>query len=260
MSKTLLIYERAVPITKIRHGKHSIRPTGDYRFASEVNSLPLLAQEFRAAVREYPIVFAGNEQVVMPAVLLGFGEQDNLFVDAEGAWQAKYIPAFARRYPYVFSSSDQGKTLTLCVDEEYAGLNTEGEGERLFTDDGEQTEYLNGVLEFQKEFQAAFQRTQVFCKRLMDLELLEPMQAQMKFGSGEEKSIAGFQTVNRDKVKALDADTLAELVKVDELELIYLHLHSMQNITEVAGQVSAAAADEMASDTASTNKKKAASK
>ena len=185
---------------------------------------------------------------------------DNLFVDAEGAWQAKYIPAFARRYPYVFSSSDQGKTLTLCIDEEYPGLNTDDEGERLFTDDGEQTEYLNSVLEFQKEFQAAFQRTQVFCKRLMDLELLEPMQAQMKFGSGEEKSIAGFQTVNRDKVKALDADTLAELVKVDELELIYLHLHSMQNITEVAGQVSAAAADEMASDTASTNKKKAASK
>lgn len=234
MSKTLLLYERAVPITKTRHARHSVRPSDDFGFAREINSMPLTAQEFRIAAREFPIVFAGTGEQVMPAVLLGFGPHENVFVDADGKWQAKYIPAFARRYPYVFSSGDQGKTLLLCIDEEFPGLNTDDAGERLFTDDGEQTNYLSNVLNFHKDFQLAHQRTLVFCNRLVELELLEPMQAQLRFGSGEQRSISGFQAVSRGKLKALKGDKLAELNRVDELELIFLHLQSLHNIDEVA--------------------------
>ncbi len=43
----------------------------------------------------------------MPAVLLGIRDQENLYVDDNGAWNAKYIPAFVRRYPFVFSSQDK---------------------------------------------------------------------------------------------------------------------------------------------------------
>ena len=146
MSKTLLIYERAVPVSQARHGGSGVIAGDDFNFAKDVNSMPLLAQEFRAALREYPIVFAGAEDNIMPAVLLGFAEHENLFVEATGKWNAKYIPAFARRYPYVFSSSDDGKTLTLCIDEEFNGFNEEGEGERLFDDEGEQTPYLKRLL------------------------------------------------------------------------------------------------------------------
>jgi SapC len=41
--------------------------------------------------------------------------------------------------------------------------------------------------------------------------------------------LGGFQAVNREKLKALPGDTLAELAATDELELIYLHLQSMRN-------------------------------
>ena len=234
MSKTLLIYERAVPVTKTRHAQHSVRPSFDFGFARDVGALPLLSREFRAAAREYPIVFAGNSEMVMPVVLLGLAEQENRFVDAEGKWQSSYVPAFARRYPYVFSSVDQGNKLILCIDEEYQGLNTSDEGERLFTDDGEQTEYLNKVLEFQKSFQLAHNRTRVFCKRIMDLELLEPMRAQLKYRDGEEKSLAGFMAVRRDRLGELHGEQLLELNREGELELIYLHLQSMQNVLNLA--------------------------
>ena len=202
--------------------------------------MPLLAQEFRIAAREYPILFAGTSDQVMPAVLLGLGPSENLFVDAEGKWRARYIPAFARRYPFIFSSGDQGKTLTLCIDEEFPGLNTDGAGERLFTDDGEQTEFLDNVLKFHKDFQLAHHRTLVFCKRLVELDLLEPMQAQVKFRSGEQKSISGFMSVDRNKLKMLNGTKLAELSRIDELELIFLHLQSLANIDVVARQVPAA--------------------
>lgn len=248
MSKTLLIYERAVPVNQERHAGWGIKTDNDYGFARDVNSMPLLAQEFRGAVREYPIVFAGVESQVMPAVLLGMREAKNLYVDESGKWDAQYIPAFARRYPYVFSSSDGGKTLTLCIDEEFSGISQDGEGERLFTDDGEQTAYLSGVVDFQKEFQSFFQRTQLFCKRLLELELLEPMQAQLKFEGGGELTIGGFQVVNRQKVKDLPAETLAQLSSTDELELIYLHLLSMQNVTDLASHIKFTSADMAATD------------
>ena len=237
MSKTLLIYERAVVITKARHGNWGVNVGNDFSFAKNVNSMPLLAQEFRDSVRHYPIVFAGTEEQVMPAVLLGFGENENLFVDDAGKWHSKYIPAFARRYPYVFSSNEQDGTLTLCIDEEYSGFNQTGEGERLFTDDGEQTPYLKGVLEFQTEFQRNFLRTQTFCKRLQELNLLDPMQAQLKFGSGEKKSIGGFMVINRKRLKEVSGEQLSELAVVDELELIYLHLLSMQNVSELTNRI-----------------------
>ena len=243
MSKTLLIYERAVPVNQTRHGGSGVKVGDDFGFARDVNSMPLLAQEFRDAMREYPIVFAGTEENVMPAVLLGFGEHENLFVDETGKWNAKYIPAFARRYPYVFSSSEDGQTLTLCIDEDFSGFNQEGEGERLFDDDGEQTPYLKKVLDFQTEFQRLFQRTQAFCKNLHDLGLLDPMQAQLKFGSGQELSIGGFMVVNRERLKEVSGEKLSELATVDELELLYLHLQSLHNVTDLANRVKNVPAD-----------------
>ena len=237
MSKTLLIYERAVPINKDRHARWGVVTGDDYQFAGDINSLPLLAQEFRSAVSEYPIVFAGNETTVMPAVLLSLREAENLFVDDNGKWDAHYIPAFARRYPYVFSSNDGGKTLTLCIDEEFSGISQEGEGERLFDDNGEQTAYLKKVVDFQKEFQSYFQRTKQFCQRLQELGLLEPMQAQLKINDQEPLTISGFMAVNRDKLKQLSGETLQQLSVTDELELIYLHLLSMQNVSGLASQI-----------------------
>jgi len=124
----------------------------DYSFARNVNSLPLMAVEFPQAAPDYAIVFAGNSEAVMPAVILGVRGNENLYLTKSGEWQAKYIPAFARRYPFVFSSSEDGKTFTLCIDEGFSGFNKEGRGQRLFTDDGKPSPYVDGVLKFLQEY------------------------------------------------------------------------------------------------------------
>ena len=243
MSTQLLIYERAVPVNKGRHRDWSVKTGKDYRFAQHVNSVPLMAAEFSTAAAEYAIVFAGNEEAVMPIIILGVRDRENLYLAEAGDWQAKYIPAFVRRYPFVFSSSDDGKTFTLCIDEEYAGCNQEGRGERLFDADGERTQYLAGVLEFLQAYQVQFQRTQVFCRKLKKLGLLEPMQAQLVLGgSGELTSLGGFMAVNRERLKALSGEQLAELAQTDELELVYLHLQSMRNLSEIAQRAAPQAA------------------
>src|SRR6202035_1680427 len=105
-------------------------------------------------------------------------------------WGAKYIPAFVRRYPFVFSRS--GDRFVLCVDEEFPGINQEGRGQPLFAADGKPSPYLDNVLTFLQEYQAQFLRTLQFCARIKELDLLEPMQAQGTIESGTRLSLCGY--------------------------------------------------------------------
>ena len=229
MASQLLIYESAVPVSSARHGGWSVEVGADYTFSKNVNSVPLMAVEIPNAAAEYAVVFSGSGEGMMPAVILGMRGNENLYLTMQGAWQPKYIPAFVRRYPFVFSSSADGKTFTLCIDESFPGFNQQGRGERLFDDQNKPTPYVENVLKFLEQYQLEFRRTQAFCAKLRELDLLEPMRAQANLGSGERVFLTGFMAVNRDRLKALPADALAELAKTDALELLYLHLQSMRN-------------------------------
>jgi hypothetical protein len=235
-----MIYETAVSVSHARHGNWSLEVGTNYAFCRNVNSVPLMATEFASAALEFAIVFGGAGDVVMPATVLGVRTEENLYVTKEGGWQAKYIPAFVRRYPFVFSSRDDGKTFTLCIDEAFPGFNQSGRGERLFGDDGKPTPYVENVLKFLQQYQLEFQRTQAFCKKLKDLNLLGPMQAKINLGSGERMALSGFSVVDRARLKTLSAEVLVELVRSDELELIYDHLVSMRNFATVRDRLTAA--------------------
>jgi hypothetical protein len=240
----LLFYSAATPISAQRHRDYAVEGTNNFDFASRTNSVPVMAVEFAKAASEYTLVFAGQGNDILPAAILGIQNDTNLYLEEDGRWGSKYIPAFVRRYPFVFSSGDEGKTFTLCIDEDYAGLNQEDSGNRLFDEQGERTDYLNGVLTFLKEYQTEFNRTQLLCNKLIELDLLEPMQAQIKLKSGKQLSLTGFQAVSRDKLHALPAETLSDLAKMGALELIYIHLFSMKNFSDMMERVAKSMDDE----------------
>src|SRR5262245_47346493 len=120
MTTQLLIYKTAVPVSRARHAGWSVEPSPNYGYSAEVNSVPLMAIEFPQSASEYVIVFTGNETETTAAVILGVRGNENLFLDKDLQWDSRYIPAFVRRYPFVFSrASDR---FLLCIDEEYRGL------------------------------------------------------------------------------------------------------------------------------------------
>jgi hypothetical protein len=254
MTKQLQYYERAVPVSSKRHGSWSLETRSDYEYADHSNSVPLAAAEFAAAAADYAIVFVGEEGAVRPVVLLGLNSDENLYVDEQGNWNAKYIPAFVRRYPFVFSKSEDGKKFTLCIDEKHGGWNQESRGRPLFDSDGEGTEFLDKMFRFVTEYQRQFDATLAFCRKLQELDLLEPMTARFNLPSGDKAQLTGFMAIDRDKLKALPGDKLAELANTGELELMYLHLQSMRNIGsmlarlghEGAGQTQGDEADSVA--------------
>lgn len=240
MAKQLMIYEKVVPMSSQRHGDLSVESGIPYEFARELRAVPLVAQEIAPAAREYTVVFApsGKETEVTPFVVLGIQENQNLYVSKEGEWTAKYIPAFIRRYPFVFASTDDKTKFTLCIDESWEGCNKEGRGQKLFDEDGKKTEFLDQLLKFNENYQKNSILTDLFCKKLQELELLDTQQAKLQIPGGQELQLSGFSVVNREKLHALPAETIAELAKNGALELIYAHLMSISNLGTVAGRIS----------------------
>ncbi len=228
-----LFYKKVVPLNKEQHGDLCIEPMDGYQHTRETNSLYIAAIEFPNIAREYPIVFGteadGN---IFPVVLLGLRKNENFYVNDKGEWQADYIPAYVRRYPFILASTEaNGGQFTVCIDESFPGFNTAKEGQPLFDKAGEQTDLLKQSVDFLKDYQNHVQLTTLFCDNLKKLDLLEPMQANIALKSGEKQTMGGFLGVSRERVKELKPAKLAELVKSDQLELIYAHLGSLANLS-----------------------------
>jgi hypothetical protein len=226
-----MFYKRVAALNRERHRDWYIDQLQGFDFARESNSVYLAAVEFAPAAHEYPIVFApGPAGVVLPVALLGLKPKQNLFTNAAGRWEGRYVPAYVRRYPFILAVDDAGSNFTVCIDEAYSGFNTAKEGERLINDDGSEGPLLKRSLEFLKDYQAQVKLTEVFCARLKSLDILEPMSASVELKSGERFSLTGFMCVKRDALKALPAEVLQELVANDFMELIYAHLLSLGNL------------------------------
>ena len=239
MAKQLMIYENVVPLSKERHADLCVETGLPYDFAKQLRFVPLVASEISHAAREYTVVIApaGNQTEMMPFAVLGINENENLYVAEDGEWTAGYIPAFIRRYPFVFSTSPDGTQYTLCIDENWRGCNRQGRGERLFDEQGNTTEFLNKLVKFNEGYQRSFQSTTLFCKRLLELELLDAKEAKLTLPNGQESKLSGFFFLNRERVNSLSGEHLADLAKRGALEMIYAQLMSINNLGTFAQRI-----------------------
>jgi hypothetical protein len=180
---------------------------------------------------------------------MGLRQGENLFVSDAGAFKPEaYIPAYVRRYPFVFANDEVQKRLILCVDRD-APFIKEGGATPLFVD-GKPSPYVEQAMEFCNNFEQERQRTEAFVKLLTDLDLLETREAVFTPRNPDgttaaPQKIAEYFAVSEDKLKALPADKLAELRDNGALGQIYAHLVSLlgwDRLIAVAFQKAAAAA------------------
>lgn len=229
MEKQILLYSNVKPLNSTEHSGLFLRDDTGFSFAGKVNAVPLTTVEFIKAAAEYVIIFAGEKDTLLPYAVLGIRDGENSFVDSNGEFNAKYIPAFIRRYPFVFTTLDEGKNFTVCIDADSPALNSDGIGQRLFEQDGKQSERLSRVVTFMTEYQRQYNRTRAFCRKLQEFNLLAPFSAKFEIGEKTPQTLTGFYAVSRDRLKELTDVQLRQLVQSDELELIYNHIQSVVN-------------------------------
>jgi len=240
----LLFYKKLVPLNKEQHRNHSFKKFERLDFAAKAQSVLLTGSEYAQACKEYPIVFVkAPDNTMMSVALFGFRQGENLYIDSNGKWGARYIPGYVRRYPFIFSEVN-AEQLVLCVDEECSELNIAGEGEPLFDDHGATSAFVNNIVKFMQDYQADFLRTRTFVEHLHQLDLLKESNAKFTLNSGEEYLINGIWMVDEAKLATLDDDKMLQLVKSGDLGRIYAHLISLSNLghfAELDGQKAASA-------------------
>jgi hypothetical protein len=234
-----IFYERPVPLNRTEHKDLRLKSVPNTKFAMNAHSVPLTGAEFSVAARDLPIVFAGNSAAdAGPIALLGLRQDENLYVDADGQWAANtYIPAFVRRYPFVLAEkpdAQEGDDLTVFLDERYEGFNT-AEGERLFKEDGTDTDLLTNAVKFLGEFQQNVARTRWFMQEMNKYDLLisRNVRLQKPGRDGSEArsiNLNGLWVIDEEKVRSLDEKTAHVFAREGMFGWIYAHLMSLNNL------------------------------
>ena len=234
---TLLIYQNAVTLDRERHRHLRLKSQDTTSFAAAVHAVPLAAVEFAEVAREYPIVFARGATVedkpgeLLCYALTGLHQGENLYLDAAGRWVAQYVPAFIRRYPFVFAETGVDQ-LSVCIDESYAGFN-ESAGEPLFDEAGAPAAVLNNALELLTDYQRQVQLTSAFLKKLDAANLLMQSELRADFPDGRNALVQGLLVVDEAKLKQLPVAALQEWLASGELGLLYAHLLSLGNLKQL---------------------------
>ena len=237
---TLLFYKEPVQLNSDVHRNARLGGlSGDFGFAKETNSIPLAAVEFFDVAREYAIAFSGKEgEAISPIGIFGVRQNENLFVSADGKWEGRYIPAFVRRYPFVLAEKLDAEDFNVYLDEAYPGFGA-ADGERLFTDAGDQTPVLRQALEFLGNYQGEITRTRLFVERLQELKLLIPRVLKVVTPDQQAIVLQGFSVVDEAKLMSLGDAELLSLARSGLLAWIHAHLISLGNIPSLAERLNA---------------------
>lgn len=232
----LVYYEKPVLLDREKHKRRRVKAGVGFGFARKANSLYVTGAEFAEACKEYAIVFTRSPQGrLVPVVMVGLRTRENLFVLDGERWDARYVPAFVRRYPFVLAELP-GQSLAACVDEAYAGLS-ETEGEPLFDAAGKETPFLRNALDFLAAYQREYVRTEAFCARLDKAGVLMEMNARADLVDGRSFTINGLLVVDEKKFLALPDATVLEMFRGGELHLVSLHLASLSNMKRLVDRL-----------------------
>ncbi len=240
-----LFYKQPVPLSIERHGGKSVNLQRRFAFAAETNMVPVNMQEFSRVATAYPIVFTETAPASSIAIL-GLRQSQNLFVNDEGTWEGGvYVPAYLRRYPFIFSTGQEEEQLVLCIDEadELIVDGTGAEGTQAIYEGEEASEVVKKMLEFCAAFHRQSLATREFVDELEQRDLFRPGTVTISNETGEQFNLRGFRIVDETKFNALPDDAFLEYRRKGWLAAITAHLISVQNLAALGFRSKSQAAD-----------------
>jgi len=228
-----------VPVDRHRLQGLGVNQKSCQQFAATQNTAELNLVEFFHASSNFPIAFIQQKNKdYRPCVVLGIKQAENLFVDDDGQWLNDiYSPAYIRRFPFLTQTitSDElkkdAKDLRKPVFVDEAALVKEAP--HLFIGNGVATEHWQVIDSFVSEYISAERQTLIFTQKLSALNLLEPFNAQIHPNQGEGITLKGLYRINEDKINALSANVIKELMNSGYLSRIYAHLISLENFAKL---------------------------
>lgn len=228
---------RHVLLNNVDHKDLRIITTRSAVYGDDVMCTVTFHREFRNLQAHYPIFFrkdgaTGRFQAV---AALGFEEGENLFLDGE-RWDAAYVPMTIERQPFLIGfqqSRDDGglaeRRPVIHVDLDSPRIS-EAEGEPVFLAHGGLSPYLDRMSRLLHTIHEGLACERGFMDALVQLELLESFVLDAELDDGSRHRLAGFYTINEDRLAGLSGDELASLNASGYLMPVYMAVASLSNI------------------------------
>lgn len=228
-----------VPLDKDKHSNLKVTPKVDFAYAANTHLAAATIREFAQLAGSMPLVFIEdpNTKNVHSVAMLGLEQGTNLFF-AEDKWQGPHVPLNIQRYP--FDIRPDGDKLGVFVDENSELLVKEGaEGEALFTEAGEASEFLKNRQQFLAELANSEVQNQRFIKLLQEHDLLEEIQVRITYRSNQVRNVTGILSINERRLLDLDDDKVLAMHKAGYLGAAYsimLSLGQLNRLVELSNK------------------------
>jgi hypothetical protein len=230
------LHKKVIALDRVKHRDLKLDlGARDLTTIKGLNAFFVAGTEFSDACKEYPVVWvaAGKDEAgkpqVAPIAVFGLQAGQNLCVDDNG-WRVRYVPAVLRLYPFGLARVGPDE-MVVCFDESWLGFGTEGQA--LFNEQGEPTEFVINVQKQLEGFEAEVERTRMAGAVLLEKGLLRDMRFDATLPDGKKLTVDGFLTIDEEKLNQLsDADILA-FSRNGLMGLIHAHQISLSNMARL---------------------------
>lgn len=182
--------------------------------------------EFRNLQAHYPIVFRKTAQAQFePIALLGFQEGQNLFLNPRG-WDATYLPLTIERLPFLIGIADSEPMMHVDLASPRISRTA---GEAIFLEHGGHSAFLERMTSVLLAIHQGIAGTAPFIAALLEHDLLESFVFDIQLANGSQNRLAGFYTINEDRLGELHGAVLERLNRAGHLQAIYMVIASVSN-------------------------------
>lgn len=220
-----LFYKSPMPLDAQRHAKLGLKKNFGLGFTAGVNAVPINLIEMAQICHFYPIAFS-PDATATPVAILGLRDNENLYLNNKKEWLAEsYIPAYIRRYPFIFAETANQDQLTLCVDMDNCVVEENNET-AFFDAEGNPSALSKNALEFCKSYHGAARQTLEFSQALAESGILVTRQAEISTPDGKKINFSGFRIVDEKLLSELDDKVFLDWRAKGWLPFLYAHLFS----------------------------------
>lgn len=222
-------------VTSEAHRDLRVKTEASDDLGDGIMACPAVPDEFRPLQNEFPILFRRDPATRRfgALVLMGFEAGENLYLQ-EGGWAARYRPLGLAVQPFLIGRPEGGEGPgQVHIDMDHPRIATDGEGVRLFDEQGMPSLYLDRIASMLGALDEGFRECPAFFQELERHDLLEPFAFDVELNDGSKHRMVGYHLINEERLAELEPAVLTELHEAGYLTPIFMALASLSNLSKL---------------------------